>query len=722
MKKDILVIRESIGRIVSMLTMQAITVTQRGTGAYVKYDAITGAIKELNVPYIPDDASDEFIAAIQGFLDHEVGHVLYSDPKALKEAHKLGKRVANLANIIEDVFVERKMTESFRGSGHNLESVRKFYLEKIARVKINAALKAGNLEEARGYATVAAFRAWGGQASAADFIKEPQIAALVAPVAAKLGEELMGRLAGCNSSMDCLALASEVKRRLEEKEPVEPPAPEGKPEAPEGGADSEAEGGWTPPDDEGSVKSESDDSEKTGSDKSDAVEGADDAKSGDGEGEELGDKGEKDEGESTPEDDDEPAPLEDAPDEPTPEDDTDDDSDGEEGGDTDAGAGTDDGEGETTDDDSEAGATTGEGSDTGSEDSGELDDGDEAAGRSTPDSDVEDETDPLADMFDTERDFDKDMGERLSKDAAAETAASKYAIFSTEWDKTEPAPLAKSKRAVETLDASLRDKIGVMQKQLERAVSAQARKSWNPGQRRGRIAPGGLFKTAVGDDRVFRQRHETKAKNTALSLVVDCSGSMGGPRMELAGIAAYALASVLERLSIKYEVIGFTSYNNHAMTAAMTEDAKTHGKSFHGMGYARIEPLYMPVFKPFAGKLDSEAKSRLAHLTEDPDYLLQNIDGECVQLAARRLVQQSAERHIMIVLSDGEPSCRSGRGLSAHLKTTVAALTKQGVEVIGIGIQTAAVKSFYPKSVVLNDTAELPARVMAELSKLLLAP
>jgi cobalamin biosynthesis protein CobT len=220
---------------------------------------------------------------------------------------------------------------------------------------------------------------------------------------------------------------------------------------------------------------------------------------------------------------------------------------------------------------------------------------------------------------------------------------------------------------------------------------------------------------------VFRQRFETKAMNTAVSLAVDCSGSMAGDRIKLAGVASYALACVLERLKITYEVIGFTSTHSSEMTALMRDEAKESPPGERGVGYSRCEPIYMPVFKPFGGKLDAQSRSRMAHLMENPSWLMQNVDGESVQLAARRLAQQNAERRIMIVLSDGEPCCMSGRGLKAHLKKVVKDLTAQKIEMIGVGIQTRSVKDYYPNSVVINDVEELPTQVMKELTKMLLA-
>lgn len=723
MKKDIVVIRESIGRVVSMLTMQKIKVTQRGTQAHVKYHPKTGAIQELNVPYIPDDASDEFVASIQGFLDHEVGHVLFSDFAALKKATAAGKRTANLANLVEDVFVERKMAEAFRGSSANLDSTRKFYLEKIAKPKIDAALKAGNTEEATGYATVIAFRAWGGQTIAADFLKDPKMAELVKPVADKLGPELIVQLQSTKSSMECLKLAGNMLKKLEEAKPKAPPAP------PEKGGDTDVDSSPDAGDDDGddsgaeaedagTTRAETDDSgkERSEDEKLDAIDDSTDA--GESGGKKGGDKDETTDEKEEPDAGGEDATAESG--EPEAGDDAksagDDKPHDDASGEDAAGEGGAAGESDAGNPADDVDGSAGESDATG--------DGDKEGGEtgSTPGAPEEPTTDPLADMFDTERDFDKDMSESLSKEAKSEIGSSDYAIFSAEWDKVIPAPLSNSKTSVDKLEHKIKDSIGVMQKQLERAMAAQARKTWNPGQVRGRIAPGSLFKTAVGDDRVFRQRFETRAKNTAVSLVVDCSGSMGGGRIELAGVAAYALSTVLERLKVNHEVIGFTTTDSREMVTLMNDDAKSHDTTIYSMNWGRIEPLYMPVFKPFGGKLDTQARSRIAHLTERPDWLSQNVDGESVQIAGSRLMRQKAERHVMIVLSDGEPCCRAGKGLGPHLRKVVKTLTTAKVEVIGVGIQTTSVKSYYPKNVVINDAAELPTRVMTELTKLLLAP
>lgn len=70
------IVREAVIKLVQVLTERKIKVTQRGSKAYVRYNR-DGSPSVVNVPYIPDDASEEYLAAIQGFLDHEVAHVLF---------------------------------------------------------------------------------------------------------------------------------------------------------------------------------------------------------------------------------------------------------------------------------------------------------------------------------------------------------------------------------------------------------------------------------------------------------------------------------------------------------------------------------------------------------------------------------------------------------------------------------------------------------------------
>jgi len=724
MKKDIAIIRDSISKVVNLLTKRSIKVTQRGSKAYVQYHGRTGAIELVNLPYLPDDSSDEFVAAVQGFLDHEVGHVLYTDPKIAPVMRKESAKVKNLANAIEDVYIERKMGEAFAGSVGNLNSVRKFYLDKIAKPKIDEAINAGDLKTAAGYASLVQFRAWGGQQMAVDFLRDnPGYQELTKPMAEKLGEALIARIKKASSSWECLDLARDMKKALEE--PEQPPESDegGEPDAKSEKSGKPDKGGEkadkssderpdedTPPDeppepsegsgeseDRGTVHTETDDSGKEREESSVTEEDVDPEAGGDSEGDD-GDR--KDTEDDSADSSDSPKSADDK---------------GAEEGDDEDGEGSD--KGDEGEDDTEEGEE-GSGGDAsgGSSDEGE--------GEKTQPSDAEESESKEAphspsSLFDDERDFDDDISKALTKAAVEEMKDSAYQIFSTDWDKIEPAQMAKRPDSIEKMVDKTQHMIASIQKSLERALAAKARKTWNPGQRRGRISPGSLFKTAVGDDRVFRTRYETQAKNTAVSLLVDCSGSMSwGEKIETAGLAAFALSSTLERLKISHEVIGFTTQESRQMTMAMKKEGLR-------VQYAREEALYMPIFKGFNERLTVEAKSRLAHLTEGDchPWLRENVDGECLMIAARRLKSQRAERHLLIVLSDGKPACPGDWGqMHRHLISSVKALDENlGVEVVALGIASAAVSGYYRKHVVLKKIDELPVTVVGELAKVLLA-
>ncbi|HGW6715375.1 TPA: hypothetical protein ACNI1Y_005502, partial [Klebsiella pneumoniae] len=67
--------RDSVKRVVGLLSGKNIPVAEYGDTAYVRYNK-KGEPVMVNIPSIPDDASPALMNAIRGFLDHEVGHLL----------------------------------------------------------------------------------------------------------------------------------------------------------------------------------------------------------------------------------------------------------------------------------------------------------------------------------------------------------------------------------------------------------------------------------------------------------------------------------------------------------------------------------------------------------------------------------------------------------------------------------------------------------------------
>lgn len=206
-----------------------------------------------------------------------------------------------------------------------------------------------------------------------------------------------------------------------------------------------------------------------------------------------------------------------------------------------------------------------------------------------------------------------------------------------------------------------------------------------------------------------------------MSLVVDCSGSMRAQekingkyitRISIAMQSAYIMCDVLTKLNISCEVIGFT-----------TNRSKNIGGEY---GFSRYEPLYMPLFKAFGERFSLEQKQRMFEVQMNSgkgmEILANNVDGECVRIAAKRLITLGkCKSKTMIVLSDGRPEAYGDKAAqSKDLQRATKEITLAGINLLGIGIGDNSVKHYYPKYAVLSHIDELPQVLLQSLSNVLL--
>lgn len=702
------VMRQSIVKLAQMLAGKGITVTQQGITAYVRSDA-SGRPVLVNLPYMPDNATEELIQAIQGFLDHEVAHILFSDFSLMSKAGGHKSPVGNMLNIIEDTRIERLMTERFEGSAYNLGKTGKFFLDKYTVPKMHEAIAEGDNDKLMAVLTVPLVRAMAGQLVFKDFMKDHM--GVVAPIYDKI-KDLESRIAKATTCQDALDLAREVIKRLRGEEDegsggkgagrakakAAAGGKGGKEKGKEDDDDAKGKGKAAKPPKGGKPEPKEEEGGAGDDDEKDETEGA----AGGGAGDEEKPEPEPDEEEGAPEpkpeadedDEDEPEPEPDADEEETPEEILADESD--------------DGDIEVEDDPLvPPEAKKGE---SDADDESEMDSAEKA---------------PL-NYAAIEKELANDYDETVSKaitDSSAEAAESaEYLVFTTDKDVIEPLRIGsgyKDKMLTDLMD-KCDHMVAPLQKDLERAISARSLAIYSTGHRSGRLHPANLARLAVvtpagHDDRVFRRKHETTSKDVAVELVIDASGSMGGAKIHTATQAAYCLSSTLERIGIKNEVICFTTGEAVAPHSTLHAEAAKIGRS-----YSRYESLYMPILKGFEERLTSETKKRFGWLPNS-SIMSQNVDGECVEIAARRLMGRRETGKVLIVLSDGYPAASGGGAtLNAHLKKVVKRLTGTGMSVVGIGIQSEAVKQFYPKNVVIQSVTELPTIVMKELRNLII--
>ncbi|MGD9725938.1 MAG: hypothetical protein AB7L09_03210 [Nitrospira sp.] len=106
-----------------MSAQEVVASTLSGIDVSVEFDAVTPYAdltnRVIHLRPVPDQLSDEDVEDIRGDCDHELGHIIHTDPQALEGIKR--KLVLKIASAIEDGRVERLVAAEWLGCGENLE-------------------------------------------------------------------------------------------------------------------------------------------------------------------------------------------------------------------------------------------------------------------------------------------------------------------------------------------------------------------------------------------------------------------------------------------------------------------------------------------------------------------------------------------------------------------------------------------------------------------------
>lgn len=165
----------------------------------------------------------------------------------------------------------------------------------------------------------------------------------------------------------------------------------------------------------------------------------------------------------------------------------------------------------------------------------------------------------------------------------------------------------------------------------------------------------------------------------AVTILVDESGSIGRMQYALRTLAI-AFSEVFQKLNIKFEVLGFTTFGFNP------------SRSYHD-GFMRTVPIKMKVYKEYKDNYN-QVKYRLGGIRSE----YHNADGESVMYAYQRIKQEHVRRKIIFVLSDGAPMCgENDSEIRKHLKKVVQDIRENGDEIYAFGIGTNAPETYYGK-------------------------
>lgn len=756
--KEVQDFRDSVKRVVGLLSGKNIPVAECGDTAYVRYNK-KGEPVMVNIPSIPDDANPALMNAIRGFLDHEVGHLLFTDEKVVKKMRNT--KAFGLWNALEDVYIERRMSEVFAGSRRNLLSTRNLMIDKYFNPHIKKAVemcRGDQRELFLKFFLCPVLRAWDGQQTFVDFMEE-HWRLIDKPIAVLKEFSVDEAVRRMDSTEDCVKVAAAMAKILREMtEKSEGPLPEressatkkSKPEKktkpeedcsdePAAGHDTEAhdeeERDRTPDDysadndgDENPDKliskhipnddEDINDTESDTGDRDSGCEKVDDLPDGgetavDEPATTLGsDAGEEvdDEGDYNPSTDDS---AKDRPGSSSDDSEAVEDGEGEGKADKDGGKEKDEGDRDTSDE-SDAGFAP-------HADDMSLDDAlkalenvDEEIGSSTEDalaSAIKSElaSASLSDYrpYNRSYDFLGPIDEAEGHIMRARKAFGAIPMYSPV-DRYRIVPEGRKLFEMKVEKHLSSSVSSTLAKDLERAIASRNRVQFIPGQRRGRVHGASLYRLSMNDDRVFRRKEDHKAVNACVQQVIDLSGSMGGRKIELALASAYTLADALDRIHVPNVITGFTTYGN--------PDVATMSKR----GFSRFEALMLPIIKNWHEKANSpEIRARMGCVAETFP-LLNNVDGESIAQLASLFAGRMEDKKIMIVQSDGAP-CAAGDGFSNHLRSVTNDIeSTSDINLLAIGILTDAPRRYYKNYALVNKVEELGTSVVSELSRIIL--
>ncbi|MEZ5887569.1 MAG: cobaltochelatase subunit CobT [Paracoccaceae bacterium] len=387
-------------------------------------------------------------------------------------------------------------------------------------------------------------------------------------------------------------------------------------------------------------------------------------------------------------------------------------------------------------------------------DEGEEDQGDEAEPEDQPDSEGQEESESeeedaspeqsqedqqdaaeskvsMDDMADMEQGEEAELPE---SDAPLEPppppphsdADPNYAVYSTEYDEeikaedlAEPTELERLRAYLDQQLEPLKGAVSRLANKLQRRLQAQQNRSWEFDLEEGILDAGRLARVVANPTTPlsFKVEKDTEFRDTCVTLLLDNSGSMRGRPISIAAICADVLARTLERCQVKVEILGFTTRAWKGGQAR--EKWLAAGRAAHP---GRLNDLRHIIYKS-ADAPWRRVRSNLGLMMKE-GLLKENIDGEALEWAHRRMVHRPEQRKILMVISDGAPvddstlSVNPANYLEKHLRDVIAMVEKRkAVELIAIGIGHDVTR-YYERAVTITDVEQLAGAMTEQLASL----
>ena len=301
-----------------------------------------------------------------------------------------------------------------------------------------------------------------------------------------------------------------------------------------------------------------------------------------------------------------------------------------------------------------------------------------------------------------------------------------YTVYTTDFDEeiraedlAEPAELERLRAYLDQQLEPLKGAVSRLANKLQRRLQAQQNRSWDFDLEEGTLDAGRLARVVANPTTPlsFKQEKDTEFRDTCVTLLLDNSGSMRGRPISIAAICADVLARTLERCSVKVEILGFTT---RAWKGGQSRERWLAAGRPQQPG--RLNDLRHIIYKG-ADAPWRRARANLGLMMKE-GLLKENIDGEALEWAHRRMMGRPEARRILMVISDGAPvddstlSVNPANFLEKHLRDVIAMVERRrAVELIAIGIGHDVTR-YYPRAVTITDVEQLAGAMTEQLAGL----
>ncbi len=304
---------------------------------------------------------------------------------------------------------------------------------------------------------------------------------------------------------------------------------------------------------------------------------------------------------------------------------------------------------------------------------------------------------------------------------SVEKILNEYEIYTEEFDEVITAKNICEDEELNRLRAYLDQQLKAYQmiisrlaNRLQRKLLAKQNRSWDFDLEEGLLDTSRLTRIIMDPyhSLSFKKEKDTDFKDTVVSLLIDNSGSMRGRPITVAAMSADILARTLERCGVKVEILGFTT---KAWKGGKSREHWMQNKKIPSPG--RLNDLRHIIYKA-ADEPWRRSKKNLGLMMRE-GLLKENIDGEALLWAHKRLQTRYEARKILMVISDGAPvddstlSVNTGNYLEKHLRGVINWIeSKSSIQLLAVGIGHDVTR-YYKRAVTIVDAEQL-ADVMTE--------